>query len=249
MKAGADFRKIGRRLLRSPAMVPVSSTSTRTSPLRTAATAAPRTVTRSPRSCSACRQRSPPGRVRLVGIDPGEYLHATTPAASLRMTGASVRSSRSTTVFASSTKPACREENNNFTVGFDPTVTNALSSVVIPADPLAGTPARNVAGGLMYAGVNGNPTTRATRPRSSGRRALGAAYSIDRQDGHSRRVRPVLGAAATTRAVSSASNNYGQVGFSQNTILTSSRPATRRALTNPFPTRPRAADRQQRSAP
>src|SRR5207302_8798116 len=52
-----------------------------------------------------------------------------------------------------------REQNNNFTVGFDPNASSALSPVTIPAtvDPTGGTPARTVSGGLMYAGVNGNP--------------------------------------------------------------------------------------------
>ena len=45
-------------------------------------------------------------------------------------------------------------------------MTSALSTVTIPADPLAGTPARTVAGGLMYAGVDGdNGPCRATRRR------------------------------------------------------------------------------------
>jgi hypothetical protein len=51
------------------------------------------------------------------------------------------------------------EAENRFTVGFDPAMASALSSVAIPSDPLAGTPARSVAGGLMYAGVDGNATT------------------------------------------------------------------------------------------
>ena len=38
-----------------------------------------------------------------------------------------------------------REANNNFTVGFDPQAANALSAVTIPADPIAGTPARSIA--------------------------------------------------------------------------------------------------------
>ncbi len=56
------------------------------------------------------------------------------------------------------------EENNNFTVGWDPTMTSALSIVTIPADPVAGTPARQVAGGLMYAGVDGNKTYQGNAP-------------------------------------------------------------------------------------
>ena len=40
-----------------------------------------------------------------------------------------------------------REEENSFTVGFDPTMTSALSTMTIPADPVAGTPARTVPAG------------------------------------------------------------------------------------------------------
>ena len=36
-----------------------------------------------------------------------------------------------------------REAEDRFTVGFDPAMSSALSSVTIPADPLAGTPARH----------------------------------------------------------------------------------------------------------
>src|SRR5207244_11216487 len=47
-----------------------------------------------------------------------------------------------------------REVNNNISVGFDPAVTSSLSSILIPAstDPTGGTAARQVTGGLMYAG-------------------------------------------------------------------------------------------------
>src|ERR1051326_205940 len=58
------------------------------------------------------------------------------------------------------------ERNNNFTVGFDPSAASALSSITIPADPVAGTSSRQVAGGLMYAGVNGNKTTQGNPPRA-----------------------------------------------------------------------------------
>src|SRR2546425_11537264 len=47
-----------------------------------------------------------------------------------------------------------REQNNSFTVGFDPTMTSALSSVTIAADPVAGMTARPVVGGLMDAGLD-----------------------------------------------------------------------------------------------
>src|SRR5437016_5208944 len=41
-----------------------------------------------------------------------------------------------------------REQHNGFTVGFDPQATSNLSNVTIPADPIAGTAARQVNGGL-----------------------------------------------------------------------------------------------------
>src|SRR5262249_27747400 len=58
------------------------------------------------------------------------------------------------------------EQNNNFTVGFNPTAQlNGITNVVsIPADPVAGTAARTVTGGLMYAGVGGNPTSQGNPP-------------------------------------------------------------------------------------
>ena len=89
-----------------------------------------------------------------------------------------------------------REVNNNFTVGFDRTATSALSTVTIPAsvDPTGGTPARTVAGGLMYAGVNGNPTQQGNPPKAKWSPRVGAVYSLDSQDRAARRLRPLLGA-------------------------------------------------------
>lgn len=46
------------------------------------------------------------------------------------------------------------EKNNQLAVAFDRTTPSPLN-VVIPADPVAGTPARQVTGGLVYAGQNG----------------------------------------------------------------------------------------------
>ncbi len=69
------------------------------------------------------------------------------------------------------------EVHNNFTVGFDPAVTSALSSVTIPADPVAGTPARQVAGGLMYPGIDGHKTTQGNPPKAKWSPRIGAVYS------------------------------------------------------------------------
>src|SRR5439155_18552888 len=59
-----------------------------------------------------------------------------------------------------------REQNNTFTVGFDQKATSALSSVTIAADPVAGTPARQVLGGLMYAGIDGNKDYQGNPPKA-----------------------------------------------------------------------------------
>ena len=91
------------------------------------------------------------------------------------------------------------EENNNFTVGWDPKMTSVLSSITIPADPLSGTPARAVSGGLMYAGVDGNKTYQGNAPNLKWSPRVGAAYALDTEDRHPRRVRPVLGAIELRR--------------------------------------------------
>src|SRR5262249_12814851 len=76
-----------------------------------------------------------------------------------------------------------REVNNNFTVGFDRTAAQALSSVAIPAsvDPTGGTPAHNVLGGLMYAGLNGNNTYQGDPPRVKLSPRVGIVYSLDQK--------------------------------------------------------------------
>ena len=125
------------------------------------------------------------------------------------------------------------EKDNNFTVGFDPAMQSALSTVAIPADPVAGTPARTVAGGLMYAGVDGNKTYQGNAPAVKWSPRVGAVYALnDRtvlRGGYGLYWAPFNYPIPSTSA-----SNYGQVGYSQNTILTSSRsnPTT---FENPFP--------------
>jgi trimeric autotransporter adhesin len=125
------------------------------------------------------------------------------------------------------------EKDNNFTVGFDPAMQHALSTITIPADPVAGTPARTVAGGLMYAGVDGNKTYQGNTPAVKWSPRVGAVYGLnDRtvlRGGYGLYWAPFNYPIPSTSA-----SNYGQVGFSQNTILTSSRsnPTT---FENPFP--------------
>ena len=70
------------------------------------------------------------------------------------------------------------EENNQLVVGFD---RNAISplNVTIPADPVAGTPARQVRGGLMFAGQNGANESVGDPPSVKASPRVGAAYSLN----------------------------------------------------------------------
>ena len=131
-----------------------------------------------------------------------------------------------------------REVNNNFTVGFDRTATSSLSSVVVPGsvDPTGGTAARNVVGGLLYAGVNGNPTQQGNPPKAKWSPRLGAVYSLDPKTV----VRGGYGlywAPYNYPVPSATSNNgnYGQIGFTNNTTVPQSTVTPTVTLNNPFP--------------
>jgi hypothetical protein len=126
-----------------------------------------------------------------------------------------------------------REAENRFTVGFDPSMSSPLSSIAIPADPIAGTPARTVSGGLMYAGVDGNKTTQGNAPAVKWSPRLSAAYALDEQT-VLRGGYGLYWAPFNYPSPSTSASNYGQVGYTQNTIVSQSRsnPVT---LTNPFP--------------
>src|SRR3954470_23181299 len=127
------------------------------------------------------------------------------------------------------------ELNNNFTVGFDRTATSALSSVIIPADPLAGTAARPVVGGLMYAGVNGNNTTQGNPPKLKASPRVGVVYSFN-TDTVLRGGYGIYWAPFNYQAPSTATSNYGQVGYTANTFVQQSASTPTTTLDNPFPT-------------
>ena len=105
-----------------------------------------------------------------------------------------------------------REEEDRFTVGFDPAMSSALSSVTIPADPLAGMPARQIGGGLMYAGVDGNPTTQGNAPAMKWSPRAGVAYVLTPatvlRGGYG-----MFWAPFNYPGVSTSASNYGQVGY------------------------------------
>ena len=130
------------------------------------------------------------------------------------------------------------ELNNNFTVGFDTKATNALSSLTIPADAVAGTAARTATGGLMYAGVNGNPTTQGNPPSVKFSPRVGAVYSLNTNT-VLRAGYGLYWAPYNYPTPSTSANNYGQVGYSQNTIspqvLAAGGGVPTVSISNPFP--------------
>jgi hypothetical protein len=73
-----------------------------------------------------------------------------------------------------------RERNNQIATGFD-RVTPSPLNVTIPADPLAGTPARQVLGGLQFAGVDGAPEEVGKPPAIKWSPRVGFAYSLSQQ--------------------------------------------------------------------
>ena len=131
-----------------------------------------------------------------------------------------------------------REVNNNFTVGFDRTATNPLSSVVIPAsvDPSGGTPAHSPLGGLMFAGVNGNPTQQGNPPKAKVSPRLGVVYSVDAKTvlrgGYGLYWSPYNYPAPSP---TSNNGNFGQIGFTNNTSSPQPAGIPSVTLSNPFP--------------
>jgi hypothetical protein len=127
-----------------------------------------------------------------------------------------------------------REQRNNFAVGFDPKATSSLSNVTIPADPIAGTVARQVSGGLMYAGVGNNKTSQGNPPSVKWSPRVGVAYSFTSRTV----VRGGYGmfwAPYNYPIPSTSNNNYGQVGYTQNTVVPQTSPIPTVTLDNPFP--------------
>jgi hypothetical protein len=86
----------------------------------------------------------------------------------------------------------------------------------------------------MYAGIDGNNTYQGNAPGLKWSPRIGAVYALNPKTV----VRGGYGlywAPFNYPIPSTATNNYGQVGYSVNTILTSSR-SNPTSLTNPFPT-------------
>jgi hypothetical protein len=126
-----------------------------------------------------------------------------------------------------------REVNNNFTVGFDRTTVSPVN-ITIPAgiDPTGGTAARQVVGGLKFAGVDGNPTQQGNPPAAKFSPRFGAVYSFT-QKTVLRAGYGMYWAPWNYPAPSPAS--YGAIGFSNNTSSPQSTVTPTVSMTNAFP--------------
>jgi trimeric autotransporter adhesin len=126
-----------------------------------------------------------------------------------------------------------REANNNFTVGFDRTSASPVN-ITIPAniDPTGATAARQVRGGLKFAGVNGNPTQQGDPPAAKFSPRLGAVYSLNTKT-VLRAGYGMYWAPWTYPAPSPAS--YGAIGFSNDTSAPQTTVTPTVSMTNPFP--------------
>ena len=111
-----------------PATARAASTSTTSSPRRTASNSNATSATRSPRSCSASRRPTRATQSHVHAVDADEHVSPTTTAATRRTTGASNSKFTVNYGLRLEHETGLAEQNNNFTVGFDPTATSALSS-------------------------------------------------------------------------------------------------------------------------
>ncbi|HYN07675.1 MAG TPA: TonB-dependent receptor [Vicinamibacterales bacterium] len=118
------------------------------------------------------------------------------------------------------------ERDNKLVVGFDRDALSPLN-VTIPADPVAGTPARQVTGGLMFARVNSAPSHVGKPPTVKASPRLGVAYRVS--------GRTVLRAGYGIFWAPWQSGVQSAAGYSQATSLQQDvlRPIT--SIDNPFP--------------
>ncbi len=124
-------------------------------------------------------------------------------------------------------EPGLAEANNNLAVGFDPNVVSPLN-VTIPAglDPLNPT-ARQVKGGLIFAGVNGAQTNEGHMPAVKASPRAGVVFKVNEST-----------VARGGYGLFWAPWNYSAVtspGYSQTTTITQNNLAPVTSINNPFP--------------
>jgi trimeric autotransporter adhesin len=118
------------------------------------------------------------------------------------------------------------EENNQLVVGFDRNAVSPLN-VTIPADPVAGTPARQAMGGLIFAGQNGAPEHVGNPPAVKFSPRVGLAYTLN--------SRTVLRGGYGIFWAPWQSGVQQAAGFAQTTTLQQNPLIPITTIDNPFP--------------
>ncbi len=173
------------------------------------------------RSCSATRRRTRANTSQFTIVDAAERLHVL-----LRRLRAG-RLARELEVHAelrppprARERPGRAEQQLHRRLRSDGDQ-RAVRASTIPADPVAGTRvARSSTGGLMYAGVNGNPTTQGNPPEAEVLAARRRGLLDRHQDRAARRLRALLGAVQLS-------------GAEHRRPATTARSATRRTRSSP----------------
>ena len=123
------------------------------------------------------------------------------------------------------------EKEDRFTVAFDRDAVNPVN-VTIPADPVAGTPARQARGGLRYAGQDGFPRHQGDPPAAKWAPRFGAVYALNTDTV----IRGGYGLFyAPWNYQSPSTTNYGQIGYNTNTFINQGQFRPTVTLDNPFP--------------
>jgi trimeric autotransporter adhesin len=118
------------------------------------------------------------------------------------------------------------ERDNQLVVGFDRNVVSPLN-VTIPADAVAGTPARQVLGGLVYAGVDGAAEHVGSPPKVKMSPRFGMAYSIN--------SKTVLRSGYGLFWAPWASGAQSAIGYSQTTAIQQNVNVPITSINDPFP--------------
>jgi trimeric autotransporter adhesin len=123
------------------------------------------------------------------------------------------------------------EKEDRFTVAFDREAVSPVN-VTIPADAVAGTPARQARGGLIYAGVDGAPRHQGDPPAVKAAPRVGAVYAMNPETV----IRAGYGMFfAPWNYQSPSTTNYGQFGYNTQTFIQQGQFVPSITLDNPFP--------------
>ena len=124
-----------------------------------------------------------------------------------------------------------REKDNQLTVDFDTTAVSPLNSRMTLLDPITGQ-ARQILGGLIYAGQNGAKTEQGNQPAVKVAPRFGAVYSLDDKTV----LRGGWGLYYTPwNYAATGTTGWGQIGYSATTTIQQPQGVPAISMSNPFP--------------